>query len=86
MVYVCIYSRGEGSKKDPLEEERLLRLFVVCKKTSTVEDLEAHFSQFGEIDNIKLVKNRDTNENKGFAYVKYYKYAFITFKNDEVEF
>ncbi|KAK6627486.1 hypothetical protein RUM44_009964 [Polyplax serrata] len=67
------HSRGEGSKKDPLEEERLLRLFVVCKKTSTVEDIEDHFKEFGEIDNVKLVKNRDTNENKGFAYVKYYK-------------
>lgn len=72
-MLIFAYSRGEGSKKDPLEEERLLRLFVVCKKTSTVEDIEDHFKEFGEIDNVKLVKNRDTNENKGFAYVKYYK-------------
>ncbi|KAL0280498.1 UNVERIFIED_CONTAM: hypothetical protein PYX00_001768 [Menopon gallinae] len=77
------HSRGEGSKKDPLEEERLLRLFVVCKKTSTAEDLESHFEEFGDIDNIKLVKNRDTNENKGFAYIKYYKmsHAALAYEN-----
>lgn len=67
------HSRGEGSKKEPFEEERALRLFVVCKKNATEQELEAHFKQFGRIDSIKLVKNRDSNENKGFAYIKYYR-------------
>ena len=67
------HSRDQGSKREMNEEERLLRLFVVVPKTFTETDIRNHFSEFGEIEHISIVRDRQTKESKGFAYVKYTK-------------
>lgn len=41
----------------------------------TSEDLQGHFSQYGNIVEAKLVMDRDTGRSKGFA--------FITFESDD---
>lgn len=33
-------------------------------------DLQALFSQFGQVDRVHLVRNRDTGEPRGFAFVE----------------
>lgn len=67
------HSREQGSRRDSNEEERLLRLFVVVPKTMNDGDLRDHFSQFGDIDYVSIVKDKNTKESKGFAYVKYHR-------------
>ena len=37
----------------------------------TEGDITTVFSQFGEIDEINLVRDKDTGKSKGFAYIKY---------------
>ena len=54
------HSREQGSRRDMNEEERLVRLFVVCPKTATEDDLRDHFSAFGDIDYVSIVKDRLT--------------------------
>lgn len=66
------HSREQGSKKDD-DPERLLRLFIVVPKSMTEEELREHFKQFGEVEYVSIVKNRDTGESKGVGYVKYYR-------------
>lgn len=66
------FSREQGSRKDD-DPERLQRLFIIVPKTATEEELHAHFKQFGAIDYISIVKNRETGESKGIAYVKYHR-------------
>jgi len=36
-------SKREGSIRDPKEDEKLLRLFVICPKTFSKEDLRKEF-------------------------------------------
>jgi len=67
------HSRDQGSRRDMNEDERLVRLFVMCAKTSTESDLKTHFSQFGDIDYVSVVKDRNSKESKGFAYIKYHR-------------
>ncbi|XP_021934373.1 RNA-binding protein 45 isoform X2 [Zootermopsis nevadensis] len=67
------HSRDQGSKREMNEEERLLRLFCVVPKTTTDQMLRDHFKQFGDIDYVSVVKDRETKESKGFAYVKFHK-------------
>jgi RNA recognition motif-containing protein len=38
-------------------------------------DLRNHFSQFGDVEHVTLVKDKMTKESKGFGYVKYHKYV-----------
>lgn len=39
----------------------------------TEDELHDYFKQFGDIDNIAIIRDKETKENKGFAYVKYFK-------------
>lgn len=53
--------------------ERLLRLFVVVPKSMSEHDIVDEFKQFGEIDYVSVVKDRETKESKGYAFVKFTK-------------
>jgi len=67
------HARDQGSKRELNEEERLLRLFVVVPKNIKESELEEHFGAFGDIDYVSIVKDRNTKESKGFAYIKYHR-------------
>ena len=47
------------------------RVFVVCSRTHKEEEIHAAFQQFGQIEDVWMVKDRMTKENKGICYVKY---------------
>lgn len=70
------FSREQGSKREGNEEERVLRLFVLVPKTMTDDELYDHFKEFGDIDYASIIRDKETKESKGFAYIKFFKYAF----------
>ena len=47
------------------------RVFVVCSRGHKEDDIQAAFQQFGLIEDVWMVKDRMTKENKGICYVKY---------------
>lgn len=49
------------------------RLFLVTSKSITEDNIRDHFSMFGEIQDIWLVKDKQTKESKGVAFVKFSK-------------
>merc|ERR1719392_232674 len=49
------------------------RLFVVCGKQHTSDDLREAFNDYGSIEDIWVVKDRNTKENRGIAYIQYSK-------------
>ncbi|GLV41453.1 uncharacterized protein CBL_06683 [Carabus blaptoides fortunei] len=68
-------SREQGSKREGNEEERVLRLFVIVPKTMTDDELYDHFKQFGDIDYASIIRDKETKESKGFAYIKFFKFS-----------
>ncbi len=38
--------------------------------STSESDLEQMFGQFGQVDRVHLVRNRDTGESRGFAFVE----------------
>lgn len=67
------FSRDQGSKREENENDRLLRLFIVVPKSMTDQDVRNIFKQYGDLDYVSVVKDRETKESKGVAYVKYLK-------------
>lgn len=67
------YSRDQGSVRETNEEERWVRLFCVLPRSMTDSELQQEFSKFGPIEYATVVKDRNTNESKGFGYVKFKK-------------
>lgn len=55
------------------EEEKLLRLFVIVPKSMNDAELYETFKQYGDIDYAAIIRDKESKESKGFAYVKYYK-------------
>ncbi|XP_014243102.1 RNA-binding protein 45 [Cimex lectularius] len=49
------------------------RLFILCSKMTSEDDIHEAFDKFGKIEDIWFVMDRETNESKGVVYVKYAK-------------
>ncbi|XP_066260581.1 RNA-binding protein 45 [Euwallacea similis] len=68
-------SREQGSKRDSNEAEKMQRLFIVCPKHMTDDDLHDEFKRYGELEYVSVVKDKQTRESKGIAFVKYYRFS-----------
>lgn len=72
-IFFSHHSRDQGSVRETNEEERWVRLFCVLPKSMTDTELQTEFAKFGPIEYVTVVKDRSTNESKGFGYVKFKK-------------
>lgn len=51
---------------------KITKVFVGGIKDQTTEgDLQSYFSQYGAIDGVELVRDRDTQKKRGFAFVNF---------------
>lgn len=78
-------SRQQGSVRDDNEEDHVKRLFVVVPKTAVENELYDYFKLFGELAYISIIKNKETKQSKGFAYVKYNKFSDAAKAYEECE-
>jgi len=80
---VVANSKRDGSTRDPREDERLVRLFVIIPKTFTEANLKEEFAKYGDVENVTVLKDRGTGDNKGFGYVRFYRpiHAALAFEN-----
>lgn len=66
-------SSSSSKKNQDCEEERYLRLFIIIPKDISEDSLKDEFGKFGDIDNVSIIRDRQTKEGKGFAYIKFRK-------------
>ncbi|XP_062543273.1 RNA-binding protein 45 [Armigeres subalbatus] len=62
-----------NDEKSPADIPPMSRLFIICSKTVTEDILREHFEKFGEIEEIWIVKDRQSGDAKGVAYIKFSK-------------
>ncbi|XP_073842485.1 RNA-binding protein 45-like [Musca autumnalis] len=76
-------NRNQGSSKSENEHEKYVRLFIVCPKSATEEDLRDEFSQWAPVENVTLVRDKQSGNSKGFAYIRFSKFydAAVAFEN-----
>ena len=66
-------SKNSPVKTDYNDETTRTRLFVVCPKDYTEDDLKDKFVQFGDFDYCNIIRDKMSGESKGFGYVKFTK-------------
>jgi len=49
------------------------RVFVVCGKSHSSDNLRTAFEEFGTVEDVWVVKDKHTKENRGVAYIKFSK-------------
>ncbi|KAH8366032.1 hypothetical protein KR093_008571 [Drosophila rubida] len=76
-------NRNQGSNKSENEQEKYVRLFIVIPKTATEDDIRDEFAQWGEVENVTIVREKNNGSPKGFGYVRFTKfyYAAVAFEN-----
>jgi RNA recognition motif-containing protein len=65
--------RSGNDRNDEKDNPAMSRLFVLCSKQNTEEEFRESFSEYGTVEEVWIVKDRHTGENKGVAYVKFSK-------------
>lgn len=78
-------NRDQGSVRETNEEERWVRLFCVLPKSMTDNELQQEFTKYGTIEYVTVVKDRNTNESKGFGYVKFKKVSSAAIAFEECD-
>lgn len=49
-----------------------MRLFIVCSKTATEDELRDEFSQWGgTVENVTLLRDKQSGNLKGFGYIRF---------------
>lgn len=62
----------ETSTKKVLDEKER-KLFVVnLPHDITIEDLRSYFEQFGQIEDVRIIKNKEVGTLRGFGFVLFY--------------
>ena len=63
---------GSGERERPNSDfPPFSRVFVVCSRNHKEEDIRNSFQPFGNVEDVWMVKDRVTKENKGICYVKF---------------
>uniref|UniRef100_A0A0B7B125 RRM domain-containing protein n=1 Tax=Arion vulgaris TaxID=1028688 RepID=A0A0B7B125_9EUPU len=85
---VVANSKRDGSTRDPREDERLVRLFVIIPKHFSEQDLRDEFTKYGDVESVTVLKDRNTGDNKGFGYVRFFKplHAAMAYENCDSSF
>lgn len=60
-----------GGRKEISEEPPMSRLFVICGRNITRDQLIRHFEDDGEIEECIVIVDKKTGQGKGVAYVKF---------------
>ncbi|EDV26718.1 uncharacterized protein TRIADDRAFT_1749, partial [Trichoplax adhaerens] len=86
----CMIAQSKNStrRSNCIDEYDRARLFVVCPRDYTEEDLKEKFVEFGSIDYCQIVKDHTTKKSKGLGYVKFNKAsaAAIALENCDASF
>lgn len=87
MKVILANDRSEGSVRDPKEDEKMLRLFIIVPSGFTQEDIEKDFRNYGDIEYVRIVKDRGTKEMR-LAYVKFYRayHAALALENCDAHY
>jgi RNA recognition motif-containing protein len=70
--------------REPEDTPPRSRLFVICAKEFSEDDLVERFRQFGDFEYCKVIKDKHTSESKGYAYVKYNKSSTAAVAMEEI--
>lgn len=77
-------SNPRTQSREPEDTPPRSRLFVICSKDYSEEDISSRFKPYGEIEYCKVIKDKQSNESKGYAYVKFSKSSSAALAMEEV--
>lgn len=62
-----------SSSKVDADNPPFSRIFIVCGRSTTAEEIRETIAAYGTVEDVWMVKDKVTKENKGICYVKFAK-------------
>ena len=62
-----------GSGGVDIDNPPFSRVFIVCGRNLSTEEVKDAFSVYGTVEDVRMVKDKITRENKGICFVKFSK-------------
>lgn len=62
-----------GSGGVDVDNPPFSRVFIVCGRNLSTEEVKDAFSVYGTVEDVRMVKDKITRENKGICFVKFSK-------------
>ena len=66
-------SSGSFSGGVDIDNPPFSRVFIVCGRSLSSEEVRDAFSVYGTVEDVRMVKDKVTRENKGICFVKFSK-------------
>ena len=78
---------GNSSKSAPVNHDHpaFSRVFLVCSKSHTAEELRATAEEYGVVEDVWVVKDKHTKESRGVAYIKFSKMSEATLAVEKLD-
>jgi RNA recognition motif-containing protein len=73
MAFESHSHNSSGSGSIDIDNPPFSRVFIVCGRSLTSEDVKDAFSVYGTVEDVRMVKDKITRENKGICFVKFTK-------------
>ena len=62
-----------GGNKEEITHEELVRLYIKTPPEYTQDEMKAHFSKFGAVEYVTIIRDKSSNKSKGVAFVKFFR-------------
>lgn len=76
---------GSNSGRIDVDNPPFSRVFVVCSKRHSSEDMRMAFEPYGAVEDIWMVKDKTTKENRGVCYIKFEKASSAAHACEELD-
>ena len=76
---------GSSSGRIDVDNPPFSRVFVVCSKRHSPDDMRMAFEPYGSIEDVWMVKDKTTKENRGVCYIKYEKASSAALACEEMD-
>jgi len=63
-----------GGNKEEITHEELVRLYIKTPPEYTQDEMKAHFSKFGAVEYVTIIRDKSSNKSKGVAFVKFFRF------------
>jgi len=63
-----------GGNKEEITHDELVRLYIKTPPEYNQEEIKTHFSKFGPVEFVSIIRDKSTNKPKGVAFVKFFRF------------
>ena len=71
-----------GGNKEEITHDELVRLYIKTPPDYNQDEIKSHFSKFGPVEFVSIIRDKNTSKSKGVAFVKFFRFVKQRIRNN----